>query len=159
MLCAAAIDSALEELLEAHFLDESKATEDECGALLRQQPMPPLGSTPVKARLAFLLDLIPREQWKAIAKLSELRNRFAHWVIAPEVTLRDVRAVIDLSPKKAQQLIHTFPEPVLTGLPKEADARRLLVAFTITVCEVFGRMIKGFRGQLPNEDGSERQRR
>jgi DNA-binding MltR family transcriptional regulator len=72
LVSAAFLDELLEELLRAHFISDSKITDE----LLSNSG--PLGSFSARSKLAYCLDLIHETQFRDLETVRKIRNEFAH---------------------------------------------------------------------------------
>jgi DNA-binding MltR family transcriptional regulator len=86
LVVAALVDSALERLLRALFMQISEVTKEDCDFLLTKRPLPPLGSAYIRASLAFTLGYIGRDTYNALKYVTTIRNKCAHEEIAPPIT-------------------------------------------------------------------------
>lgn len=101
LVAAAVIDKQLELLLRELFAVRSAAKPSEIEFFLTAQPLPPLQSTGLKIRLAFVLGLIDRPLMQALAQLQSLRSRvMAHSCEIEWLTPEHSIAICDhLTPK------------------------------------------------------------
>lgn len=72
VLGAAVVDTLLEELLRAFFVDDSTAADQLLGVER------PLGSFGARGRAAYCLGLVSKEHFDDLRTLGRIRNRFAH---------------------------------------------------------------------------------
>ena len=71
-MAAAYLDSQLDELLRAVFIDDQKVV----GALLQSER--PLGSFSAKIDMAYSLGLLPAEAYRHLHLIRKIRNEFGH---------------------------------------------------------------------------------
>jgi len=75
LVAASVIDKQLESMFRELFQLRSAATPSEIEFFLTALPLPPLQSTGIKIRLAFVLGLIDRPLMRALNQLQSLRSR------------------------------------------------------------------------------------
>jgi hypothetical protein len=105
LVSVALLDNALEMLLRHTFIATSGATKKECDFLLTKRPIPPLGSAAIRAKLAFAIGSLPKEIEKPALSAIEIRNRFAHSIVTPELDDEIVGSLYDKIPTDLRQLI------------------------------------------------------
>jgi DNA-binding MltR family transcriptional regulator len=108
LVWAARLDNALERLLRREFVERSKATEDELNFLLKKQPLPPLGSAQIRARVARALGLISKETFNSLSIVFTLRNGHAHGDPHPVLTCDDVRPIFCSFPRETKSEIESL---------------------------------------------------
>ena len=74
LVACSMIDNALESLLRWQMMATPGVTKADVDFFLTKQPIPPIGSFVVKARLAFVLGLISRETLNGIKYVAKIRN-------------------------------------------------------------------------------------
>jgi DNA-binding MltR family transcriptional regulator len=102
LLCGAVLDRALEKLIRAKFAKLSNGAQDSIDFLLSDQPVPPLGSAGVRARLACAMGLIDGGTENALAKFFHIRNEFAHTEVPPALDDALVNSIRDRLPNDSK---------------------------------------------------------
>lgn len=138
---AAYLDSMLDSLLKAVFIDSS----DESDNILR--PDAPLGSSGAKYQLAYCLGLITRDQRDDLKIIAKIRNVFAHdynlqeFNISPIrdhcASLKQIRLLTDMSGKvfsgdEVKSVSHYIKS--VSGTPREI--------FRMSVIWLFGSLLR-----------------
>ncbi len=115
----ASIDRALEMLLRHFFIVTSHATPKDCDALLTKQPIPPLGATAVRVKLAKCLGLLGREEANALAFVVRWRNHYAHEPLPSPITTEIAQGLMDRLPEEARFALSS----ALSEVPPDDGAR------------------------------------
>lgn len=98
------VESSLKQLLKKYFQHASDSSDADCEFLLGKPPAP-VGSSSVKARLAFSLGLIDRDELAAVRRLLEVRNAFAHQKAPHPITADLADGLISRIPAEAKKAL------------------------------------------------------
>ena len=92
LVAASQVEEALENILRAFLIEDNGVDE------LFEGPFAPLGSLSAKAKTAFLLGLITREELREVDALRRVRNVFAHEIDASfdNDRIRKIAAAVDV---------------------------------------------------------------
>jgi hypothetical protein len=99
LVCGAILDRYLEKLLRMKLADLApNCTKEEIDFLLTKQPLPPLGSAGVRARMARMMGIVNKDTSKALSVFFNIRNDFAHEEVAPKLELTLIDRVYNALP-------------------------------------------------------------
>ncbi len=100
LVCGAILDRYLEKLLRLKFTQLAPdCSEGEKDLWLVKEPLPPLGSAAMRARMARMLGLIDKPTSDALGTLFSIRNDFAHLEAPPELNDSLVGKIQDALPE------------------------------------------------------------
>ena len=139
---AAFLDDILENRIRQRLTELSAASTKDLDFLLKNRPMPPLGSFGVRITVARVLGIIGDDIRRALAAVQNIRNSKAHSWQGFRFTLKDVRSITTHFSTEDQRLIKSTSDLIelyiqsqqgpLAGLLARPSNEQIQFIFAVT---------------------------